>query len=107
MPNVLNKRIDRPTPGAIYVGRPGPWGNPFAIGRDGNRAQVLALYEQWLASQPQLLARLDELRGRDLICWCAPQGCHADLLLMLANSDRAARIAWWRGVNQRQVAPHR
>jgi hypothetical protein len=28
-----------------------------------------------------------ELGGRNLACWCAPNGpCHADLLLALANS---------------------
>ena len=27
------------------------------------------------------------LRGKDLVCWCAPQRCHADVLLKYANED--------------------
>ncbi|GAG87489.1 unnamed protein product, partial [marine sediment metagenome] len=26
-----------------------------------------------------------ELKGKDLVCWCAPLPCHADVLLELAN----------------------
>jgi hypothetical protein len=44
------------------------------------------------------LRALDELRGRDLVCFCAPLPCHGDLLLRLANATREARIAWWRSV---------
>ncbi len=32
----------------VYIGRPGPWGNPFVIGRDGTREQVIAKYRTWL-----------------------------------------------------------
>jgi Domain of unknown function (DUF4326) len=39
---------------------------------------------------------LDELRGKDLLCFCAPAACHGDLLLRLANTSRDERIAWWR-----------
>jgi Domain of unknown function (DUF4326) len=57
-----------------------------------------ARYERWLADQHHLLRALDELRGRDLVCFCAPRACHGDLLLRLANTTREARIAWWRAV---------
>jgi hypothetical protein len=52
----------------------------------------------WLADQHHLLRALDELRGRALLCWCAPLACHGDLLKTLANSDRRERVEWWRGV---------
>jgi Domain of unknown function (DUF4326) len=39
---------------------------------------------------------LDEFRGCDLVCFCAPRPCHGDLLLRLANATRDERIAWWR-----------
>src|SRR5260370_31092960 len=68
------------------------WGNPFRIGPDGDRAAVIAKYQRWLADQHHLL------RGRDLVCWCAPRACHGDLLMRLANATREERIAWWRGV---------
>jgi len=29
----------------VYIGRPGKWGNPFQIGRDGTREQVITRYE--------------------------------------------------------------
>ena len=45
-----------------------------------------------------LLRALDELRGRDLVCFCAPRACHGDLLLRLANTTRDERVAWWRAV---------
>jgi hypothetical protein len=31
------------------------------------------------------MAALHELRGKDLLCWCAPGSCHADVLVELAN----------------------
>lgn len=86
-PRVLNKRRDGVPSGAVYVGRPSKWGNPFAIGRDGNRDEVIAKYRDRLLARPDLLAQLSELRGRDLVCWCAPAHCHADVLIELANAD--------------------
>lgn len=65
--------------GAIYVGRPTVWGNPYR-GED-----AVEDYRWWLGNH---LDRLDlgEIRGRDLACWCPlNQPCHADVLLELAN----------------------
>ena len=60
---VLNKtHIRGPVPNSVYIGRPSIWGNPYAIGRDGTRDDVIAKYEVWIMSQPALLARLPELR---------------------------------------------
>ena len=74
---------------AVYVGRPSRWGNPFVIGRDGDRAECLELYRAWIAAPDQADLRAQaraELCGRDLGCWCAPgEACHADVLLVLAN----------------------
>ena len=70
---------------ARYVGRGSKWGNPFHIGKDGDRDQVLEKYERWLMRNASLLHALTELRDKDLVCYCAPQACHADLLLRLAN----------------------
>jgi Domain of unknown function (DUF4326) len=68
----------------VYVGRPGPWGNPYEIGRDGTREQVIAKYAAWIVTQPQLTARLGELRGKVLGCWCKPLPCHGDVLAAMA-----------------------
>src|SRR4051812_27107998 len=75
----------------LYIGRPGKgqdgvWGNPFVIGRDGDRATVIAKYERWLQTQPQLLARLPELKGKRLGCFCHPAPCHGDVLARLADA---------------------
>lgn len=98
MCRVLNKHHARMPACAVYIGRGSKWGNPFRISRDGDRAAVIAKYERWLADQHHLLRALDELGGRDLVCFCAPRACHGDLLLRLANATREVRVAWWRTV---------
>jgi hypothetical protein len=87
MCKVLNARKvgKLPLHGRLYIGRPSKWGNPFVIGRDGSRDEVIAKYRAWLTAQPELMATLGELRGHDLVCWCAPQACHGDVLIELAN----------------------
>lgn len=64
------------------------WGNPFKVGRDGSRIEVIAKYEAWIRSKPKLMARLPELRGRILACWCWPLPCHAEVLARLADEER-------------------
>lgn len=98
MCRVLNKRIHGVPAGAEYIGRGSKWGNRFVIDRDGDRATVIAKHERDLADRHDLLRALDELRGRDLVCFCAPLPCHGDLLRHLANASRDERIAWWRRV---------
>ena len=88
MCRVLNKRSTGVPAGTIYIGRGSNWGNPFRIGPDGNRAAVIAKYEGSLRDQHHLLRALDELRGHNLVCFCAPLACHSDLLLWLANASR-------------------
>lgn len=73
--------------GAVYVGRPGKWGNPFNE-RSFGRTKAVDGYRSHLKLQLKI-GRLDpeELRGKDLACWCPlDQPCHADVLLELANS---------------------
>ena len=86
MPQVFNQHDDDAPSKAVYIGRPTKWGNPFVIGRDGNRAQVKEKYRAWLIVQPELVAaaKLD-LANKDLICWCAPKACHGDVLIEVAN----------------------
>ncbi|RTM06740.1 MAG: DUF4326 domain-containing protein [Bradyrhizobiaceae bacterium] len=50
-----------------------------------SRPQVIAEYRARIVAQPKLMNALDELRGRDLVCWCAPLACHGDVLRELAN----------------------
>ena len=103
MKRIQRKRTKgwRMPPNTVYVGRPTSWGNPFTIGCEAWRFsttvpypvpetldQVLEDYRyfanQWLLAQSDWL---DELKGKDLMCWCPlDQGCHADILLEMANS---------------------
>jgi hypothetical protein len=55
-------------------------------GRDGSREEVIAKYRVRLLRQPDLMAALPQLRGKDLVCWCDPDACHADVLLDVANA---------------------
>jgi hypothetical protein len=72
----------------VYIGRPSPWGNPFKLAREEDRAEVLAQYEAWLLEQPELVARAQrELRGKVLGCYCAPKACHGDVLARIANEE--------------------
>ena len=73
----------------VYVGRPTPWGNPFKVGPDGTREEVIAKYEAWLRAQPKLMARLPELRGKVIGCWCKPLACHGDVLARFADEGGA------------------
>jgi|HubBroStandDraft_1064217.scaffolds.fasta_scaffold107949_2 hypothetical protein len=87
-PRVLTKKqLKGSVPNSTYIGRPSMWGNPFVIGKDGTRAEVVERYERRLRRRPRLMARLDRLRGRHLVCWCAPLRCHGDVLLRLANGS--------------------
>lgn len=91
---VWNKRQNNIPSEAVYVGRPTKWGNPFTHQGGtlakfivANRDEAVDRYEQWLLKQPELIAQAKkELAGKDLICWCAPQRCHADVLMKIANS---------------------
>jgi hypothetical protein len=94
MSRVANLRHE-PLADAVYVGRavPGrglaasPFANPYHVGQDGSRADVIELYRKWLLRRPELLSRLRELRGRRLACWCKPEPCHADALAELVDAD--------------------
>lgn len=84
---VLHIRECEPEAG-VYIGRGTKFGNPFIIGRNGDRDEVIAKFEKWIAGQPALRAAARrELRGLSLICHCAPRRCHGDVLLRIANSQ--------------------
>ena len=82
---VIHKRDMRP--GDVYIGRPSRWGNPFVIGTDGDREEVIDKYRAWVVEQPHLLALIPTLKGKRLACFCAPQPCHGDVLAELAEES--------------------
>lgn len=96
--------------GAVYVGRPSKWGNPFVVHPGGwggcDRHDFNCVMSSWdavtkyrhsilwpIGGQPRVPTPdyiRQQLRGRDLACWCPlDQPCHADVLLELANEESA------------------
>lgn len=90
--------------GAIYVGRPTIFGNPWRV-EDVGQVYAAEYFRFWLLGdlsgngvagglrRATLLARISELRGHDLACWCPIVNrfgvrvpCHADVLLEIANA---------------------
>ena len=71
---------------SVSIGRPGPWGNPFHIGQDGTREEVVEKFARWFATSTDARARwmrnnLETLRDRTLVCYCAPLPCHGDVFV--------------------------
>jgi hypothetical protein len=94
LPGFANRKPIVPS-GAVYIGRASGW---YDLRRSDwanlplpqnstpeERDQSIADYEARLRCDPVKMARLSELRGHDLVCWCAPKRCHGDVLLRLAN----------------------
>lgn len=73
------------TPRHVYIGRGSKWGNPYRIGPDGTREDVLRQYREFLIRSPGLLQEVPALRGKILVCYCAPKGCHGDILKLFAE----------------------
>lgn len=74
---------------AVYIGRPGVFGNPFKIGEDGNRVQVVLKYREYCIDRcywdQAFREMVKGLRGKTLACWCGEKLCHGDVLLELAE----------------------
>lgn len=88
-PRVLNKHRDAVPADAVNVMRPSKFGNPFVIGKHGTRSEVIGKYAQKVGADPEFMAQIRrELRGKSLVCCCAPLPCHADILLKIANGDQ-------------------
>ena len=85
-PRVLNKHNHGIPRGAVYIGRGSFYGNPFEIGRDGTREEVISKYIEWFSKDIERINKAKlELRDTNLVCYCAPEKCHGDFLLKLAN----------------------
>lgn len=91
-------------PNTVKVDCTTKWGNPFVVGKDGTQADCVYLYrmlargllcmttrgnrDAQVAARKAMERARDELRGKNLACWCKPGApCHADVLLELANAQ--------------------
>lgn len=70
----------------VYIGRPSKWGNPYVIGRDGTREDVVRAFDTYIRGNPKLMSEIGELKGKTLGCYCNPEACHGDILMELANA---------------------
>ena len=81
---VVNRRYHKPTEYDVYIGRPGPWENQFAMPADGTRDEVCDLH---MAHWRKILRRnpkaLRPLVGKVLVCFCKPLRCHGDNYVQL------------------------
>lgn len=84
---VVNR--DKGDPFDVYIGRRGPWGNPFIIGRDGEREEVIEKYKNYfydtLLNDPDRKQAVLGLKGLRLGCHCKPNACHGDIIAEYLN----------------------
>lgn len=78
--NILKDKYD------VDGARSGKWGNPFFIGRDGSRVEVVRRHRWWLMEQLHLLIQLPELKNKRVGCYCCPKLCHVNNLADLATT---------------------
>lgn len=81
---------------AVMVARRSRWGNPFLVSEHGQQGAVdrFRTYLESVVCEPSVRAAIEDLRGKNLACWCktgAP--CHADVLLELANGPQCEEVA--------------
>ena len=88
MPRVLNYYKCGGIPdGAVNIMRPTKWGNPFNITPECDRDQAISKFMEYVFSKPGFADEIKaSLRGKDLVCCCAPKFCHGDILIVIANS---------------------
>jgi len=88
----------------VYIGRSNSkytsiWGNPFshleksaAKFKVSSRKEAVEKYREWILTQPELLNKLEDLRGKRLGCWCKPLECHGDVLVELLELKNRTSI---------------
>lgn len=92
---VHNKYHNTAPSDAVYIGRGSIWGNPFSTKESKYPVltvetveEAIEKYEQYILNDPNLVSRIRELTGKDLVCFCKPKPCHGDVLLRLANKEK-------------------
>lgn len=97
MTKVVNVRTYGRLKHVVMADRTTMFGNPFRIGRDGNRVQVVFKHKIWLIkwlkhgeeiiidgfSNKWVCEHVNELRDGTIGCWCKPKACHVDNLIWL------------------------
>lgn len=76
---VVNLRTDKYT---HYIGRGSVFGNPFKIGKDGNREEVIKKFERYAREYViNIIASIP--KNAILGCYCKPKACHGDVIIKI------------------------
>ncbi len=70
--------------GCVYIGRGSFFGNPYVIGKDGDREQVVEKYRKWFGERlkdDNFRKQVLGLRGKVLACYCWPKLCHGNVII--------------------------
>lgn len=95
-PKVYNKHHKDAPADAVYIGRGSLWGNRYTHLKSSypgtvqvdSREEAVRLFEEEIRSNPQnILDIINDLKGKNLVCFCAPLACHGDVLLKIANQE--------------------
>jgi hypothetical protein len=74
----------------VYCGRPSIYGNPYKIGRDGTRNEIIFKYIDYfvdrLCRDKNFKNEIFKLRGKTIGCWCHPLLCHCDVIAAFLNN---------------------
>lgn len=74
----------------VYIGRGSGWGNPYAIGADGDRDEVISKFkydfDKGFIGDNDFKKNLLELRGKKIACHCSPLACHGDIYANYLNA---------------------
>jgi hypothetical protein len=86
----------------VYIGRAcnmggwhlqqSDWANPFPTSKF-TREEAVKKYRAWLLTRPDLIARLPELAGKRLGCWCKPLACHGDAIVEIYDSLYTSKVS--------------
>lgn len=68
-----------------YCGRGSKCGNPFRIGPDGTREEVIHKFRKYGEVSGFREYAKQHLKGRKLGCYCKPLDCHTDVLAEWAD----------------------
>lgn len=88
--------IEQLGPYDVYIGRAGKgfkgyFGNPFTT---GNRETIFYKYKEYFYTRIEkdagFKAEIEKLRGKRLVCFCAPKMCHGDIIAYYLNEPYGA-----------------
>lgn len=92
MPQTTIVNVKKGQKADVYIGRPGPFGNPYVIGPDGDREEVIRLFRVYfydrMKMDPTWKQKVESLRGKSLGCFCAPMACHGNVIAEYLDTPR-------------------